>query len=188
MGQTKLAKEIEKDLEKEMTGKKPKGSNKISEQSNTVSDKKDPEAKKTIVEVALSGPKYVWNRGIVPLYNGAKGAFTEIKKAAIDRYEAEKQMIEQMGGVKYALDRTGTVGVKLLKLAGLAFGANLLNTFVLTKFGVSLFAPSSLLIIGAIALICFIVKSVMTQRASGQKEVDGMAVGSNVMESFLAAA
>ena len=188
MSQAKLTKEIKKDLEKEMTGKKPKGSNKISEASDTVSDKKDPDAKKTIVEVALSGPKWVWNRGVVPLYNGAKGAFTEIKKAATDRYEAEKQMIEQMGGVKYALDRTGTIGIKVLKLAGLAFGANLLNTFVMTKFGVSLFAPSSLLIIGAIALVCFIVKAVMTQKDAGQKEIDGSSVGSNVMESVLAAA
>jgi hypothetical protein len=188
MSKKELTKEIEKDLKKEMAGKK---SNKLSDPSDTVSkkkDAKDPDTKKTIVEVILSGPKWVWDKAIVPAYNGIAGAASEIKTATTDRYEAEKAAYTQMGGVKYALDRCGTVGIKILKLAGLVFGANLLNTFIMTKFGVSLFAPTSLLIIGALALIFFIVKAVMTQKDAGIKDVDGKAVGINVMESMLAAA
>lgn len=171
----------------EANQKKPSGANKIGSQSDTVSEKKIDE-KKTIKEVTIGLGTRVWNSCAVAPFNALKGFGGQIKDATVDRWKKEKELYSQMGPAKYTLDRLGTTAIKVLKVAVILFAANMLNVYTMTKFGISIFAPQSLAIMGILALVAFIVKAYLSQKDAGTEKVDAKVLGANVMESFLSAA
>jgi hypothetical protein len=147
---------------------------------------KPVEKKRGVIDLVMVGPKFVYDKGIVPVYMFMKGIALKIWQKGFDMWEREKALFNELGAMKYILDRTGKLGLKALKIAATVTLAYFLSEAAMTYGGFNLFSPVSLGIIAFIALACIIAKSIMAQKDSGAK-VEAGVTGSHVMEAVLAA-
>jgi hypothetical protein len=154
------------------------------------SDPKNVDAKKEektgVFELILSGPKYIYDKVIVPAYDFVKGSVLKLRDKIVERYAAELALWVELGPSKYLLDRGAKMALGLLKMGAVVTAAYFLSMYTMSTFGIALFAPTTLLIVASIALVMIIAKSVMDQKDSGAK-FSAQVTGSHIVESIMAA-
>lgn len=173
------------EINPEATKAKDAGTNKVSTESDTKT-KEEAGEKTGVFDLILSAPKWVYNKAILPAYNFVKGTVIKIKDKAIEFYESERALMKELGMGQYLLDRGGKLGIGLLKVGATVTFAYFLSVYAMSNFGIALFAPQTLLIIGVAALLMIIAKSVLSQRESGAP-VSASQIGSHIVEAVMAA-
>jgi hypothetical protein len=144
------------------------------------------EKKQGIFDLIMSGPKFVYDKALVPAYNFGKGMVLKVWGKMKDFWAREKALMAELGTLKYILDRAGKIGLKTLKIAATVTLAYFLMEAAMTYGGFNLFSPLSLGIIALIAFACILAKSIMAQKDAGGK-VDASVTGSHIVEAVLAA-
>lgn len=151
-----------------------------------------PEDKKKeeggVINLVMSVPKAIWNKGIVPAYEFCKGIATRAWGSVVNFYNAEVALYKELGASKYFLDRGSKLMIKVLKIAAVVTVAGLINTLLVNMTGVSLFDPMTLgfIALGAIALL--LVKSYKDQKAMDDKKSFSFTqAGSHIIEAAIAA-
>lgn len=144
-----------------------------------------PEEKKTILDLVMSPFKFAWDKVLVPAYEFVKGGVLKAWNFMVSMYEREVEMFKQLGTTQYFLDRTSKALIGILKLAAAVTVAYYLAVFAQAYLNINLFAPATLLIIGAVALVMIIGKSYLTQKDAGTKFSVEQA-GSHIMEAIAA--
>ena len=130
-------------------------------------------------------PKTIYDKGIMPAYNFSKGLVTRAWTAVCDAYASELAAFKEMGATSYLLARGSKIALKALKIVGAFTAAMFLNSYVLGKFGISLYSPMTLMVIAIVAVLAVVAKSIMDQRSVGS--VSAKVVGENILDALAAA-
>jgi hypothetical protein len=162
-----------------------KKTNTLDETPASPEAKKEEENKEGIFKVVMDLPKKAYDNVIEPAWEFTKGSALRLKDKVIEMYNTEKALMESLGVGRYLLDRAGKLCIGLLKIAATVTFAYLISTYVMTTFGVSIFAPTTLAILLGLGLVAVVANSVMSQKKAGA-EVSVKVVGSDIIDAFAA--
>jgi hypothetical protein len=121
------------------------------EQAAKVEEKAEEKEVNGVIDLVCDIPKSVWQNGIKPTYEFFKNGATQIWETMKSQYDAEVQHFEEVGAVRYGMGRLAGLGFKVIKFALITTVFVLLNNYLVTATGVSLFSPVTLAIVFAIS-------------------------------------
>jgi hypothetical protein len=150
-------------------------------------EKKEDSKTEGVIKLISDIPKAVWQNGIQPTYEFFKDGATRVWSTMKDAYDAELDHYKEVGPVKYGMNRLAGLGFKVIKLAIATTVFIMLNQYVVTATGVSLFSPTALAIVFAVGVVLVLCKSYMDQKDAGGEGYSASQAGVDVVSAIYSA-
>jgi len=118
---------------------------------------------------ALTGGmlKKVHEKTTKPAWEFLKGSFFKVTDKIVERYNSERETMEQMGFLRYVLNGVQRMAIKIAKVGALVTLAVILDQVVINYMGFSFIDPTTVLIALGIGLVAVIIESIVSQKAEG---------------------
>lgn len=149
--------------------------------------KTDKDVKKSALrEVFIEAPKSVWNSTIVPAYEFVKGAALSAWESMKNIWKGEKEALDQLGFVKYSMDRVAKIAFKVIKLAAAVTIAMIIADLAEGYLSIDIFSMKVLGIALGLGVLFVMINSLLNQKEQGA-EYSALRTGTDVIERFNAA-